>query len=141
MLMKSKTINSMKVFKILPLALLFVLIMSSCRKDDSFGNVDNIPGLGGDTWTQGPIDKWIYDSLTVPFNIDVKYKWDAFALNQLDKNVVPVKEQIVLPLLGAIRRIWIDAYTAEIGTGFLKTYIPKYLVLAGSAAYNYDGTA
>src|SRR4051794_37384060 len=141
MLMKSKTINSMKVFKILPLTILFVLMLPSCRKDDSFGNVDNIPGLGGDTWTQGPIDKWIYDSLTVPFNIDVKYKWDEFALNQLDKTVVPVKESIVIPLLEALKRVWINTYIAEIGDGFFKTYCPKFFVLAGSAAYGYDGTA
>jgi len=139
--MKSKTTNSMKVFKILPLALLFMLILPSCRKDDSLGNVDNIPGLGGDTWTPGPIDKWIYDSLTVPFNIDVKYKWDEFALNQLDKTVVPVKESIVIPLLEALKRVWINTYIAEIGDGFFKTYCPKFFVLAGSAAYGYDGTA
>ena len=131
----------MKIFKIFLPALLFVLIMSSCRKEDPLGNVDNIVGLGGDTWAQGPIDKWIYDSLTVPFNIDVKYKWDEFALDQLDKTVVPVKEPIVIPLLAALKRVWINTYIAEIGNDFLKTYCPKFFVLAGSAAYGLDGTA
>src|SRR5437762_3573905 len=131
----------MKTVKILIPALLVMLMISSCRKDDALGNVDNITCLGGDTWAAGPIDNWIHDSLTVPFNIDVKYKWDGFALGQLDKTVVPVKEQIVIPLLAAIKRIWINTYIAEIGNDFFKTYCPKFFVLAGSAAYGLDGTA
>jgi substrate import-associated zinc metallohydrolase lipoprotein len=129
----------MKIFKILT-ALLFTLIISSCRKEDPLGNVDNIVGLGGDTWAPGPIDKWIYDSLTVPLNIDVKYKWNEFELNQLDKTVVPVKESIVIPLLAALKRVWINTYITEVGNDFMKTYCPKFLVLAGSGAYGLDGT-
>ena len=131
----------MKIFKISLAIICFVLIMSSCRKEDALGNVDNISGLGGDTWAQGPIDKWIYDSLTVPFNIDVKYKWDAFALGQLDKTVVPVQEPIVIPLLEALKRVWINPYITQVGDGFFKIYCPKFFVLAGSAAYGLDGTA
>ena len=125
----------MKILKIILPGLLIALILSSCRKEDPLGNVDNIVGLGGNTWTPGPIDSWILDSLTVPLNIDVKYKWNQFELNQLDKTVVPVKESIVIPLLAALKRIWINTYIAEIGIDFLKTYCPKFLVLAGSGAY------
>jgi substrate import-associated zinc metallohydrolase lipoprotein len=130
----------MKIIRILPLALAsFILLLSSCTKEEKLGNIDDIPGLGGDTWTQGSIDKWIYDSLTVPFNIDVAYKWNAFALNQLDKNVVPVKEEIVIPVLAAVKRVWVNTYVAEIGPALFKSYTPKFFVLAGSGAYGYDG--
>lgn len=115
-------------------------MLSSCKKD-SITKVDDIPGLGGDTWAQGPIDKWIYDSLTVPYNISIAYKWDEFALGQLDKTVVPVKEPIVIPLFSALKRVWINQYVAELGDIFMKTYCPKFFVLAGSAAYGLDGTA
>lgn len=128
----------MKMIKIFAVTISFILLLSSCRREDPLGNVNDIPGLGGDTWTQGPIDKWIYDSLTVPFNIDVAYKWNAFALNQLDKNVVPVKEEIVIPVLSAMKRVWINSYVAEIG-GLFKSYTPKFFVLAGSGAYQFDG--
>ena len=64
-------------------------------------------------------------SLTVPYNFDVKYKWNQFELGQVDKNVVPVKEEIVVPLLDAIRRVWIDPYVAEFGSNFFKQYSPK----------------
>ena len=63
----------------------------SCRKEDPLV-VDDIPGLGGDTWTKTSLDKWLYDTLTVPFNIATKYKWDQFELD-VNKNIVPPKEE------------------------------------------------
>jgi len=130
----------MKMIKIFSVSVVFAFLFSSCGKEEKLGNANDIPGLGGDTWAQGPIDKWILDSLTTPFNIDVAYKWNAFALNQLDKNVVPVKEEIVIPVLSAVKRVWANTYIAEIGGALFKSYVPKFFVLAGSGAYNYDGT-
>ena len=89
----------MKIFKIFLPAFAICIPVLILQKRVIHWATLIISGLGGDTWAQGPIDKWIYDSLTVPFNIDVKYKWDEFALDQLDKTVVPVKEPIVIPLL------------------------------------------
>src|SRR3954467_4352299 len=89
-------------------------MLASCRKEDTLGNAEAIPGLGGESWSQGPIDKWILDNLTTSYNIEVKYKWDKFALGQLEKNVVPVKESIVIPMLSAVKRVWLDTYIAEV---------------------------
>jgi hypothetical protein len=48
-------------------------LFTSCKKEDfNPADAENINGLGGDTWAKGPIDKWIYDTLTVPYNISVK---------------------------------------------------------------------
>ena len=81
------------------------LIITSCKKEDALGNVDNIPGLGGDTWAPGAIDDYIFDSLTVPYNIAVKYKWDQGELqDDFNKDLVPPKEEKVIPLLGAINK-------------------------------------
>src|SRR3954467_9084243 len=41
----------------------FIFVLTSCKKEDNLGDVENIPGLGGDTWVKGPIDAWLYDSL------------------------------------------------------------------------------
>ncbi len=114
----------------------FTLFTASCRKEEQLGSIDNIPGLGGDTWTSTPIDKWIYDSLTVPYNIAVKYKWDQGELSQfLDKTLVPSKEEKVIPLMSSVRKAWINVYVAEGGNMFFKNISPKFFALIGSPVY------
>ncbi|HKG67663.1 MAG TPA: putative zinc-binding metallopeptidase [Segetibacter sp.] len=124
----------MKIIKNILLLFFVCLAAGSCKKEDPLGNIDNIPGLGGDAWAKGPIDNWIYDSLTVPFNIGVKYKWDQSEVD-LDKTLVPPMEEKVIPLLNAIRKAWIDTYIEETGVAFFKNYSPKFFVLVGSPAY------
>jgi substrate import-associated zinc metallohydrolase lipoprotein len=125
--------------RLLYLFAIVIVAMVSCKKNDNLGNVDNIPGLGGDTWVKGPIDNWIYDNLTKPFNISVKYKWDQFEL-ELNKDLVPPKEEKIIPVMQAVKKVWIDTYIAEAGDVFMKTYCPKFFVLCGSASWNTDGT-
>jgi substrate import-associated zinc metallohydrolase lipoprotein len=117
---------------------LFLTTFVSCKKE-SLDNVDDIAGLGGDTWAATPIDTWIYDNLTGPFNIAVKYKWDQFELS-VNKTLVPPKEEKIIPVLSAVKKVWIDTYIAEAGEVFMKKYCPKFFALAGSASWNTDGT-
>jgi substrate import-associated zinc metallohydrolase lipoprotein len=116
-----------------------ILLVVACNKKENLGSVDDIPGLGGDTWVKGPIDNWVYDNLTKPFNISVKYKWDQFEL-ELNKNLVPPQEEKIVPVMEAVKKVWIDTYIAEAGDVFIKTYCPKFFVLCGSASWNTDGT-
>ncbi|MEO6000759.1 MAG: putative zinc-binding metallopeptidase [Chitinophagaceae bacterium] len=115
--------------------ILFIASMSSCYKEDALGSVDNISGLGGDTWVKGPIDKWILDTLTVPFNSTVKYKYDQFELS-LNRTLVPIKEEKVIPVMSAFKRVWMDTYIAETNPNFLKRYGNKFFVLVGSGSYD-----
>lgn len=110
------------------------VLIASCSKEDPLRTVDNIPGLGGDTWVQGPIDQWIFDSLTVPFNISAKYKWDQSEL-LLDKTLVPPREEKVIPVLNSIKKVWINNFVEEGGLLFFKNISPKFLILSGSGAY------
>ena len=64
----------MKILQPIVFFLSAMILLTSCKKEEALGNVDNIPGLGGDTWTFTSIDNWIRDSLTVPYNITAKYK-------------------------------------------------------------------
>ncbi|MCW3110286.1 MAG: hypothetical protein JWQ09_4792 [Segetibacter sp.] len=128
----------MKCAKVLFFAMLIILINTSCKKD-VLQNVNDIPGLGGDTWVKGPIDKWVFDTLTVPFNIAAKYKWDQFELD-VNKTIVPPKEEKVIPVMSVVKKVWIDTYIAEAGALFFKKYCPKFFVLAGSASWNLDGS-
>lgn len=119
-------------------ALLFAGLLS-CRKEQLTGNADDIPGLGGDTWVKGAIDDWILSNLTQPYNVAVKYKWDQSEM-EFNKIIVPPDEAKVIPVLNAVKQVWIDNYVAETDALFMKKYCPKFFVLAGSASWNLDGT-
>lgn len=121
------------------LLLLFCSALAACKREDPLGDVDNIPGLGGDTWVKGPIDTWIQDSLTAPLNVSVKYKWDQGEL-EFNKSLVPPKEEKVIPVLSTIKQVWIKNYDLVAGEIFMRKYCPKFFVLVGSASYNLDGT-
>lgn len=124
--------------KLFLLSVSFLLLMS-CGKKDDLGKVDDIPGLGGDTWVKGPLDYWLFDTLTVPYNIAVKYKWDQFEY-QLNKTLVPPREDKVIPVMSAIKKVWMNTYIAEAGELFFRKYCPKYFILSGSASWNENGT-
>lgn len=85
------------------------------------------------------LDNWITDNYTKPYNIEIKYKWDPFAVST-DKTLVPVKENIVIPVMDLIRKTWIDPYVKEAGLPFFLKYCPKQFVLVGSAKFNSNGT-
>ncbi|NSL85837.1 substrate import-associated zinc metallohydrolase lipoprotein [Chitinophaga solisilvae] len=128
----------MNKLKIL-LLLMLITIQPACNKKDNL----NVPlnGLGGDTWVKSPIDKWLYDSLTVPLNIEVKYKWDQSEFD-MAYTLVPPAEAMVIPTAQAVLRMWIEPYNKEAGTElFMKQYASKVLVLSGSPAVNSDGSS
>lgn len=122
-------------FALIAASLLYV----NCTKEDPLPPLDDISGLGGDTWVPTSIDRWIYDNLTKDFNIAVKYKWDMSELD-LNRTLVPPLEEQIIPVMSAIKNVWIDTYVSEADSLFFKTIAPKFFILAGSPAYNGDGS-
>lgn len=129
-----------QLFKISMAVITVLVLVSSCRKDEN-GSLDTPPyGLGGDTWEKTNIDKWIYDSLTAPFNIAVKYRWDAWEL-ALDKTLVPPDTAKVIPSLQGLLSVAFTPYIQQTGSReLLRQYAPKNFVLVGSPQYDYNGT-
>ena len=125
------TINKTMLF------LLCLVALASCKKDDNL-QVDDIPGLGGDEWVAGSADQWIYENLTKPFNISVKYKWDPHEVSNqyLLRDFVPAKEEVLIPLMESVKRVWDDNYIAEKDSLLFKRYAAKFFSLFGSAIYN-----
>ncbi|HZF64228.1 MAG TPA: putative zinc-binding metallopeptidase [Chitinophagaceae bacterium] len=120
-------------------ASVILLMLDSCKKDEKL-DVEQPVGLGGEVTASTAIDKWVLDSLTKPYNIAVKYRWDPWEYN-LDKTLTPPDESKIVPALSAIKRVWIDPYNAETGSDlFIKKYSPKQFVMVGSVEYNYNGT-
>lgn len=115
--------------------LLAILLLAACSKKDDLSGIEDISGLGGDTWTQTQLDTWLFDTLVVPYNIEVRYKWDQFEF-ELDKTLVPPDESMVIPSMEAVKKVWIDTYVAEAGSTFFIRYSPKFIILCGSASWN-----
>ncbi len=118
---------------------LLLIVLSACNKKE---NLDIPPpeSLGGENIPPTSIDQWILDSLTVPYNIAVKYRWDPWEL-ALDRPLTPPDEDKILPAMSLVKRVWIDPYNAETGSeDFIKQYGPKQFKLVGSVLYNYNGT-
>ena len=129
----------MKAQKILLFVLLVITVFASCNKDEKLNIVTPV-GLGGESFERTALDQWLFDSLTVPYNIAVKYRWDPWELN-LDKVLTPPDESKIIPAMSAIKRVWIDPYNAETGSDlFMKKYSPKQFKLVGSVEYNFNGT-
>jgi substrate import-associated zinc metallohydrolase lipoprotein len=117
--------------------ILTIATLGACSDKEDLSGLEDIPGLGGDTWAATPLDKWLRDTMVKPYNIEVKYKWDQFEF-QLDKTLVPPKEEMVQPAVDAIKKVWIDTYIAEAGEVFFRRYSPKFLILCGSASWNVE---
>src|ERR1044072_8398544 len=115
-----------------------VMVLVSCRKSEDL-DASNLPPLGGDNWVKGPLDQWLYDSLTKPYNIEVLYKWQPAEVN-FTADLVPPKESNVIAAMSAMKQIWIEPYNAETGNDLLiKRLAPKSLILVGSAEYLANG--
>lgn len=129
----------MKTQKILLIFSALTVVIASCNKDEKLNIVTPV-GLGGDSFQKTALDQWLLDSLTVPYNIAVKYRWDPWELD-LDKTLTPPDESKIIPAMSAIKRVWIDPYNAETGSDlFIKKYSPKQFKLVGSVEYNFNGT-
>lgn len=122
----------------LSIVALATIFLAGCSKKENL--TADLVGLGGDTWAKGPIDEWISTNYTNPYNIEVKYKWDRSELGEIYKNVVPVQETLVIPVMDIIKKTWVDPYVSVKGADFMKKYTQKQFYLAGSPSYNGNGT-
>ncbi|WP_321515783.1 substrate import-associated zinc metallohydrolase lipoprotein [Marinifilum fragile] len=114
--------------------------LSSCDKEDSLIDESVVVVEKGH---QNDLDTWIYNNLTVPYNVEVKYKWDDTEIEN-KFHVTPPTIEKAQEFLEAYLNIWIKSYEEEATAGgnpdFLKQYMPKLLVLVGSKQFNKDGS-
>lgn len=130
----------MKRFHNILLAALFgaSLLLGGCREEEKIADDLYIPGLGGETYAQNELDKWLEQHYTLPYNIEVIYRWDAAqSYSSLSEvQLVPVKFEAVQPMMAALRDVWFGPYIQATGNqDFLKEVAPKKIVLVGSPEY------
>ena len=129
-----------RIIKYLCCLLAATLALVACDKEDLGASDIRVPAFDYDALSQ--TDKYIYDNYTVPYNIDVVYRWNQGDMSSDDmrRNLVPPREEQVEPFLQMIKTVWVDTYASEVGAQTLRAYVPKVLLLTGSASYNDDGS-
>lgn len=125
------------IIKISVLAFYTLIIISSCKKEGTLNA--NLDALDQNNLPKTDLDNWLITNYLNPYNIDVKYRWDAYEAD-LDKDLVPPKEGLVIPAMETVRDIWIKPYETVGGPTFMKVNTPKQFYLVGSPSYNNDGT-
>ncbi len=114
------------------------LLLGGCREEEKIADDLYIPGLGGEEYAENELDKWLFLNYTVPYNIDVVYRWDAAQdySSLSDVQLVPVEFDAVQPMMAALRDVWFEPYIQATGNlDFLKEVAPKKIVLVGSPEY------
>ena len=121
------------------LSLTLVALLTACSKTDDLNPDSVLLGMGGDTWVKTALDEWLYREFVVPYNMEIKYKWDPYEFS-LSKTFVPVDESKVQDVMTVVKEVWIKPYEKVAGGAFIKTLAPKRYVLVGTVEYNADGT-
>jgi substrate import-associated zinc metallohydrolase lipoprotein len=132
----------MKIIYII-LTFVFISFFISCEEGKLGNSIIEIPSEIENDPSASKTDIYIYENFIAPYNVNVKYKWD-YTESDLSKNLVPPREEFVIPFLNVVSRAWMDPYT-EIdkksnGLFAFPHYVPKMLFLIGSSGYNKDGT-
>ncbi|WP_282016438.1 zinc-binding metallopeptidase [Marinifilum flexuosum] len=115
--------------------MLGVLLFSSCDSDEDLGE----SLIDTSTPELNETDQWIRENFTIPYNIEVKYRFDDAEVDN-GKVLTPAKLEKVRPFLEAMKTVWIDPYALYGGEDFVKMMVPKLLVLVGSHNYNKNGS-
>lgn len=82
---------------------------------------------------------WVYDNYVVRYNIEVLYQWRDME-SDLSLNLIPPKQEDVVPFLKMMHTGWITPYLELCGKAQMKPIFPKQVQLYGSAGYNLNGT-
>lgn len=119
--------------------LLFALALGACRKSEGPLDVD-LSKYNADNYTPDPvIDKWLTDSLNLPYNIQTVYRFER-NLTDAVRNISPIEKDRVLPIMQAVRNVFLKPYEKVAGATFIKQLTPKQFVLYGSPSYNDNGS-
>ena len=80
-------------------------------------------------------DKWLLNSYTYPYNIDVKYKMEDI-YSDMKYHLVPADSAKAAKLSIIAKYLWFDAYAECVGPYFVKANVPRIIHLIGSPAFN-----
>lgn len=111
--------------------------MTSCGNDDDFTESifdENVPVVDNSA-TTAPFDQWVYDNFTVPYNVDIQYKFN-FPASDLNFQLSPAEYKRSQVLSHFIMYLFYDIYNKYGGEDFMKRYGPRIFHFIGSSGYS-----
>lgn len=121
--------------KIFLYLILLLTIALSCKKEAAL-NVD-ITKSNLDTYAKGTLDTWLETNFLNPYNMEILYRFDRYQVS-IDKEVAPVLENNVQPIMEGVRDVFIKPYLEVTSKAFLLPILPKEIALLGSGEYSDD---
>jgi substrate import-associated zinc metallohydrolase lipoprotein len=99
-----------------------ILLMTGACKDPYNSELDEskLNFATNDRPASTPLDNWLFDNFTAPYNIEVKYRWDAGELD-VNKTLVPPIPDRVFSIMNVVKDAWITPYMNEAGATFFQT--------------------
>ena len=116
--------------------LLTNIILSSCNSDsiDTENSIFSTEEIERNTF-----DKWLLNNYIYPYNIEVKYRLEDIE-SSMGYILAPATYEKSVVLMKIVKHVWLEAYDEIAGIDFMRTYVPRTMLLVGSAAYNENGT-
>lgn len=107
--------------------------LTSCERDP----IEGESAFSTEAPERNAFDSWLLENYVAPYNIEVKYKWEDIESN-FTYDLVPASVDNSVKLAKIIKYVWLEAYDEVAGVNFMRTYVPKQIMLIGSAAYDAD---
>lgn len=114
-----------------------VAAFSSCRGDEEFtaSIFDTSMKAVDPSKSTYEFDKWLYENFLVPYNVEVKYRFDLSS-SDLNFQLTPADYNRSQLLAHFIRYLFYDVYTKYAGEDFMKMYGPRIFHFIGSSGYS-----
>ena len=112
-------------------------LLAGCEKEAPLSD-RSVVEAGAVEHEKTELDKWILDTFTLPYGIEVEYRWDKNVV-QNGSYIYPPAVANVKSVLKAIKALWIDLYTSPDlgGEKFLLGKNPLKIYMYGGR--NVDG--
>ncbi len=114
------------------------LALTSCSKDD---DPDSGLSVIKDSQTpQNALDRWLYKNYVVPYNVELRYRWEDNETS-MDYILVPPKMKTAIRMARLLKYICFDSFDEVTGsTQFIRSYFPKLVHLVGNPGWNTNGS-
>lgn len=126
----------MKTYKYLLLSLVALsFCLTACRQEPLS---DESVVLTNEN-VKNDFDRWLEVNYLIPYNIQVKYRYDLREVGYTSYTV-PAEYEYSVILAHLVKYLCIDAYDEVAGIRFTQAYFPKMFVFYGAWVYNSGGS-